>query len=208
MPETGRRSDILAKAAQLFAERGVAATTVREIADAVGMLSGSLYHHFPSKDAIVEGVVRGYLDDLLAGYRETVAAALAPREAVRRLILVSVEAAVAHPYASEVYQNEVGYLRAQPGLSNVTDAGAEVQQIWHDVLTAGVAAGEFRDDIPVRIIYRVLRDAVFLSARWHRRERGYTAEQLSDDLAGLFLDGLGRAGAAKRPRGRAARAGA
>jgi AcrR family transcriptional regulator len=206
MPEVGgRRAVILERAAQLFAERGVAATTVREIADAVGMLSGSLYHHFPSKDAIVQEVVRGYLDDLLAGYRETAGAGLPPREAVQRLILVSVEAAVTHPYAPEVYQNELGYLRAQPGLEEVSKAGAEVQQIWHDVLGNGVAAGEFRDDVPVRVVYRFLRDAVFLSSRWHRREPDYPAEALARDCAVLFLDGLatrrkagGTAAAARR----------
>jgi AcrR family transcriptional regulator len=189
MPESGRRDEILARSAQLFAERGVAATTVREIADAVGILSGSLYHHFPSKEAIVEGVVRGYLDDLLAGYREVLDAGLPPRATVERLILVSVEAAVAHAYAPEVYQNEMGYLRALPGLAEVTTAGHEVQRIWHDVLTAGVRAGEFRADPPVRVVYRFLRDALFLSSRWHRREEGYSAEQLAADCATLFLDG-------------------
>ncbi len=48
-----RRDEILAIAAQLFAERGFAATTVREIADAAGILSGSLYHHFDSKASMV-----------------------------------------------------------------------------------------------------------------------------------------------------------
>jgi AcrR family transcriptional regulator len=204
MSESGRRNEILARSAQLFAERGVAATTVREIADAVGMLSGSLYHHFPSKDAIVEGVVREYLDDLLAGYRQTLAAGLAPRAALERLIAVSIESAEAHPYAPEVYQNEVGYLRARPGLAEVTSAGSEVQRIWHEVLSAGVASGDFRDDLPVRVVYRFLRDAVFLSSRWHRREEGYTAERLAADCATLFLDGYttrrtGRTARGKRP---------
>jgi len=52
-----RRDVILERAADLFARQGVAATTVREIADAVGILSGSLYHHFASKDEIVDAIV-------------------------------------------------------------------------------------------------------------------------------------------------------
>jgi TetR/AcrR family transcriptional regulator, cholesterol catabolism regulator len=203
MPESARRKEILAKSAQLFAERGVAATTVREIADAVGMLSGSLYHHFPSKDAMVEGVVRDYLDDLLAGYREALDAGLPPRVALERLIAISIEAAVAHPYAPEVYQNEMGYLRAQPGLAEVISAGSEVQRVWHEVLSAGVASGDFREDLPVRVVYRFLRDAVFLSSRWHRREEGYSAGQLAADCASLFLDGYAT-GAARPARRRRA----
>ena len=52
-----RRQAILACAAELFATRGVAATTVRQIADEVGILSGSLYHHFESKEAIVDEII-------------------------------------------------------------------------------------------------------------------------------------------------------
>jgi AcrR family transcriptional regulator len=52
-PARDRRAVILARSAELFATRGVAATTVRDIGEAAGLLSGSLYHYFPSKDAIV-----------------------------------------------------------------------------------------------------------------------------------------------------------
>ena len=46
----------------MFAERGLRATTVRDIADSAGILSGSLYHHFKSKEQMVEEVLRGFLD--------------------------------------------------------------------------------------------------------------------------------------------------
>ena len=38
----------------MFAERGLRATTVRDIADSAGILSGSLYHHFSSKEEMVD----------------------------------------------------------------------------------------------------------------------------------------------------------
>ena len=59
-----RHDQILAAAAELFARKGVAATTVREIADQVGILSGSLYHHFDSKEAMVDEILLPYLKDL------------------------------------------------------------------------------------------------------------------------------------------------
>ena len=46
----------------MFAERGLRATTVRDIADSAGILSGSLYHHFKSKEQMVEEVLRDFLD--------------------------------------------------------------------------------------------------------------------------------------------------
>ena len=47
-----RRRDVLLAAAQLFAERGYRGTSVRDIAQSVGVLGGSLYHHFKSKEAL------------------------------------------------------------------------------------------------------------------------------------------------------------
>ena len=67
---TDRREVILREAAELFARQGVAATTVREIADAAGILSGSLYHHFASKDDIVDAVLSTFLTDLRKRYDE------------------------------------------------------------------------------------------------------------------------------------------
>lgn len=58
-PETGgSRGTILREALLLFAEKGYGATTVRDIAAKVGMLSGSLYAHFPSKEKILAELVQ------------------------------------------------------------------------------------------------------------------------------------------------------
>ena len=49
---TDRHNDILTASAALFAERGYAATSMREIGERVGLLGGSLYHHIRSKEAL------------------------------------------------------------------------------------------------------------------------------------------------------------
>ncbi|HEY1440563.1 MAG TPA: TetR family transcriptional regulator KstR2, partial [Mycobacterium sp.] len=67
-----RRNELLELAAAMFAERGLRATTVRDIADGAGILSGSLYHHFSSKEEMVDELLRGFLDWLFARYREIV----------------------------------------------------------------------------------------------------------------------------------------
>src|SRR5437879_7311526 len=58
-----RREEILETAAALFASSGVR-TPLKEIAAAAGILPGSLYHHFESKEAIIVELVRRYQDDL------------------------------------------------------------------------------------------------------------------------------------------------
>ena len=64
MPSQGpRREEILQTAAKLFASSGLRAS-LSEIADACGILPGSLYHHFDSKEAIIVELVNRYHDDL------------------------------------------------------------------------------------------------------------------------------------------------
>ena len=57
-----RRRQILDRSGEIFATKGISATTVREIADACGVYSGTLYHYFPSKEAIVTEIIRVYVD--------------------------------------------------------------------------------------------------------------------------------------------------
>ena len=76
--DSERRAELLELAARMFAERGFRATTVRDIADAAGILSGSLYHHFDSKESMVDEILTGFLDELFGRYREIVAAGLPP----------------------------------------------------------------------------------------------------------------------------------
>jgi AcrR family transcriptional regulator len=55
-----RRDDVLEAAAALFASKGYAATSIRDIAQQVGILSGSLYYHFDSKEQLLlEAHARG-----------------------------------------------------------------------------------------------------------------------------------------------------
>src|SRR3954454_16930075 len=58
-----RRTEILQPAASLIATSGLR-TSLQEIADAAGILPGSLYHHFESKEAILVELLRRYHDDL------------------------------------------------------------------------------------------------------------------------------------------------
>src|SRR3954451_9189087 len=101
-----RRGELLAIAATLFAERGLRATTVRDIADAAGILSGSLYHHFDSKESMVDEILRQFLDGLFDRYREIVTRELRPRATLEAVVVASFEAIDQHNAAVAIYQAE------------------------------------------------------------------------------------------------------
>src|SRR5271169_4579763 len=69
------RSHILSTALRVFRERGLEASTMRELASAAGASLGSAYYYFPSKEAIIQA----YYDDVQAEHARSVAAALETR---------------------------------------------------------------------------------------------------------------------------------
>jgi len=190
MPDTqDRRELIVAASAELFARKGIRSTTVREIADAAGILSGSLYHHFASKDDIVQEILLGFLDALTSRYAAVLDAGMDPAQALRALVLTSLQLAKERPDATALYQNELRYLRESQLFKEVEAGAVQVQRVWLDVIERGVAAGDFRADIDPRLFHRLIRDAVWLSGRGRHGDGGYSAEQLADAISAIFLDG-------------------
>lgn len=188
---TARRRQILDCAAELFARQGVAATTVRQIGEAVGMLSGSLYRYYSSKDEVLAEILGRYLNDLNERYRSVLARDLDPVACLEELVVTSLQTTVRHPHAAEIYQAELPYLRQADTdiFRPILDASQVTQRIWIKVIKSGAEHGLFRDDIPVSTFYRLMRDAVWLSVRWYKPSPSYPIERLARDCTRIFLDG-------------------
>jgi TetR/AcrR family transcriptional regulator, cholesterol catabolism regulator len=185
---SARRADLVRIAAELFAERGYRATTVRHIGDAAGVLSGSLYHHFDSKETILDELLSSYLDELLTTYREIAGAD--PVTALRGLVTEAFRSLGEHRAAITVLQNERNYLRTLPRFGYLSKADDEVRRIWTTVLRDGIGAGAFRSDLDPEITYRFLRDSVWVAVRWFRQDGRLTAEDLADQYLTMILDGI------------------
>ena len=174
----------------MFAERGLRATTVRDIADSAGILSGSLYHHFKSKEQMVEEVLRDFLDWLFSRYEEIVGSEDDPLERVRGLFMVSFEA-IEHRHAQVViYQDEAKRLSASAQFGFVDVRNREQRKMWVDVLKQGVAEGCFRPDLDVDLVYRFIRDTTWVSVRWYQPGGPLTAEQVGRQYLDIVLGGI------------------
>nr|WP_282976887.1 TetR/AcrR family transcriptional regulator [Saccharopolyspora erythraea] len=176
--------------AELFASKGVASTTVRQIAARVGVQSGALCHYFPSKIAIVREVVTTYLEQLKAGYDEVALRSLDPRAGLRAIVEVSLRTVEESPHATIVYQTELANLRDDPGYRDAKKLADEAQQIWLETIEDGKRAGVFREDIPTKVFHRFIRDAASLSIKWRHPDDAYTAEELTRDCLKIVLDGF------------------
>lgn len=185
-----RRAELLEISARLFAEQGVRATTVRHIADAAGILSGSLYHHFSSKEAIVDEVLREFLDGLFATYQEIVKRNTGPRDALERLVRASFQAIHDSRDQVAIYQDEIKHLQGIPRFDYLELRNREFRDMWIEVLEAGQASGAFRADLDPNLTYRFMRDTVWVAVRWYRPGGKVSQEQIADQYLRIVLDGL------------------
>ncbi|WP_216913341.1 TetR/AcrR family transcriptional regulator [Nocardia noduli] len=177
-------------AAELFAERGLRATTVRDIADAAGILSGSLYHHFDSKESMVDEILRGFLDDLFGRYREIVAAGLSARDTLEALVIASYGSFDRFHSAVAIYQTEAKRLRDSERFAYIAEYNAEFRELWHRVLINGVEDGSFRAELDVELTFRFLRDTVWVAVRWYQPGGPITVDNLAKQYLTIVLDGL------------------
>ncbi|WJJ12218.1 TetR/AcrR family transcriptional regulator [Prescottella equi] len=202
-----RRPEIVACAARMFSSRGVAATTVRDIADEVGLHSGSLYHYFGSKDELVSEILIAFLDDLTCSYASEIRWSVAAPEQLRDLIHVSLRVAVRHPHASEIYDKEFGVLPTLPGYRHIDARVLEAQDVWSRILANGIAENSFRRDFESAQLQRLLREIVWTATRWHRDSLDADHVMLSTTLVDLFVDGItARAPGSPAPAAAAVRA--
>lgn len=163
---TGRRDEILELAAGLFAEQGIDRTTVREIGNAAGMLSGSLYHHFDSKETIVGEVITRYLEKRLADCQSIAIAFPDPRERLAELLRSELRDIAESNSARVVHTPSMYVLRLLPTQNKIHDLAAEVRNIWMDTIRSGVEQGIFRNDVDVEIFYVLARRTTSIAQQW------------------------------------------
>jgi len=196
LPRERRERDILSAARAVFCERGYADAGVAEIAARARVVEGTLYKYFESKRVLLERVLEGWYESLLADYAEHLPGIRGTRARLRyilwrhlrtvrddtplaRLVFLEVRAHDDYP-ASPLYALNRRYTGLLGG-----------------VLAEGVAAGELRADVPARVV----RDMVYgglehLSWR-HLTGRGrLDIDREADDMLRLLWGGIARPEAA------------
>jgi AcrR family transcriptional regulator len=187
--QSQRRADMVVLAGELFAEKGYRATTVREIADAAGILSGSLYHHFDSKESIGDEILSGFINQVLMDYRGAVASAQTPRAAIEQIVRSTSRTLSQHRAALAMLQNDWSYFSSQPRFAYLPKALHEFERIWITQLELGKESGLFRADLDAKLTYRLMRDVLWIPAQW-RRTSGYTTDQVVDGFLRILFDGI------------------
>jgi AcrR family transcriptional regulator len=184
----GARRQILNAAAHLLKHRGYETTTTRAIAAAVGIKGGSIYHHFPSKDAIVGEVVN---EGVRVVYDAVVAAlaALPARAAPRRRLETAIKAHLLSSLEHSDYTSAC--IRTFAFLPEAVrrECRAErrrYEKLWRDLVAELYEAGAIDAKLSPDAVRLLLLGAVNWAGEWYRPGR-MGIDEISRDFAACVL---------------------
>ena len=189
-PASTRREELLAIAARLFAEKGFRNTTVRDIADSAGILSGSLYHHFDSKESMVDEILSSFQEELFGQYDEILASDDDARTKLERAVLVSFDAIDRHHDEVAIYQNDAAYLLGFERFAYLGTRSQQSREVWLTLLQDGIDAGVLRDDLDLELTYRFIRDTVWVAVSWYRPGGRRTHTEIAQQYLSILLEGI------------------
>jgi AcrR family transcriptional regulator len=158
---TGRQQLILSAAREEFARRGFEATTMRGIADAIGMKAASLYRHFPSKDALLTDIMARFSGPLLAAMEEVVAAAGSPTVALEGFFGLMSLAGLEFDREYEIQKIWWQQLASQAPDSALAQNRRRFA-LLRTVLADGITTGEFRHFEHVDTLAICVRELLWL----------------------------------------------
>ncbi|MFM0512166.1 TetR/AcrR family transcriptional regulator [Paraburkholderia sp. RL17-373-BIF-A] len=191
-PSEGRQL-ILDTAARLFREEGYASISLRDIAAECGVTTGSIYHHFGSREEIVTEVLRIGVVRVAEEVRRAVMS-LDPASDTRTILHAAIHA---HLHALLKLQD---YTSANVRIFGQVPASIREKHIvardayesyWHKLLQHCAARGEFNPERDLRLTRLFLITALNGTLEWYQ-PRITSIQKLSHELTELFLDGLAR----------------
>jgi TetR/AcrR family transcriptional regulator, cholesterol catabolism regulator len=203
---SSRRAEICRTAAQIMLERGYDATSVNDIARALGMTKAGLYHYIRGKEALLFEIISFGLDQVRDEVVRPAQALRDPEARLRQLvarhalIITRAHGAVAH------LTDEVRAL-PPPMRRKINQRMRAYFELVRDTLGELKAAGRLRN-VDLTVAAFGIVGTVIWFPRWFRPGGRLTAEQASTEIASLALASVLRPQAgARRPRLRLVRRG-
>jgi TetR/AcrR family transcriptional regulator, cholesterol catabolism regulator len=187
-PQDGQdgRGRIIREAARLFREKGFSRTTVRELAAATGMQSGSLFYFFASKEEILLAVIDHGIKDLQASVAEA-RLGVPPVEGFRAMVERHLEGILDR--GADHMNVMLFETRSFPAATaeQVRLFLREYDELWKAQIEDLIRLGRWRQTADLRMSRMALMGALNWSVQWFRPGRGDTYEAVADLLCETFL---------------------
>jgi len=182
---SNRRMELVLAAASLFRDQGYERTTVRDLGNAVGLQSGSLFYHFRSKEEILVAVMALGITRTTEQLECALAAANNLRAKLAALFHVHLNSLLGENQAAlevMLYEWRSVSAAARPELIVLRD---RYESLWQQVLDQAASAGMVKSD--TRLLRRTLLGSLHWSVQWYSEEGELSVDELAERMLTLVL---------------------
>ncbi len=185
---TSKKDTITGKAAVLFRKKGFSATSMRELADSIGVEAASLYNHIGSKSEILQIICFRVANDFTLHLTETEKLPGGIVARLEELIRFHIRMMIEHFDAVYVANHEWKQLQ-EPYLSNFLQQRKIYESRMIEMIREGIRQGELRDQDPHVAVLTIL-SAVRGLEFWQRHKKNAGEKDLEENMINLLLHGL------------------
>ncbi|QFT84679.1 HTH-type transcriptional repressor KstR2 [Halomonas sp. THAF12] len=185
MNDSPRRKELTRQAAQLFVQEGFDRTTVRMLAEEMGIKSGSLFHHFRDKQEILAAVIEeGTRNALAIAHAALESCDRDPQARLQAMARAHLETLLTDRNAHVVALYEWRRLDddARAHLGHLRDA---YEALWEAVIDEALAAGLIHGDR--FLVSRFVMGALNWTVRWYDPEGERSPEELGRELVAMLM---------------------
>lgn len=200
----GRQAEVLDVAARIFHEKGYEATSIQDIADALGMLKGSVYYYINSKEDLLYSLVEQVHRSELERLHEVLAEGGDPVRQLRDLVETHVLANLENHVISAVFHHDFRSL-SEPRRSAIIEERDKVEHGMRDIIRRGQDLGVFRTDADAKVITLGILGMANSFYTWYVESGDNSPAEIATQFAdfsvrGLLADGvaMGERSATKR----------
>ena len=182
-----QRETILGNAAQLFALRGYAATSMNEVAEACGISKASLYYYFRDKDALLVNIAEGHVSRLEAVVDDVQKENLDPKACLQQLIQRFVQEYAGAQHAHRVLTEDVRFL-GEADRDRILNSERRVVAAFARVI--GELRPELTDGQLVKPLTMLLFGMINWMFTWIKEDGALAHEAMATIVADLFFGGF------------------
>jgi len=184
-----RKEQVIRKAAELFREKGYAASSMRDLAQKLGIEAASLYSHIKSKEEILHSLCF----DMAAEFRKSLVEVeklnVSASERLRLGIIGHVEVMAKDLTASAVFMNEHRHL-SQPYLRDFLLLRINYINRFKSIIELGVKNGEFKSTINTKLAVMTLFSSLNWMPQWYDPGSVIQPSELGQQLSDMLVNGL------------------
>lgn len=187
--DSGTRDQLIQRALELFERNGYPRTSVEDIVDAAGLTKGAFYHHFQSKEEVLEIIHNDYVDAQVEMCERIIAKYTDPREQFAQIARSTITGLGEYRAHVSVYLQDRRFLTGDRK-DNVTAKRNQVDRIFTGIIERGAASGVFRKDVEPKLVAFGLIGMYAWVINWWRPGGPLSLEAVADQYVELILGGL------------------